>query len=135
MRPAFALSVLLAATLAAQGTLDAAARNVRTAWLAHDAQALVGQSPTLVLQIPGADPSAPLGRAQAIELLRRYLRPATERALAIRDVREVSPGSGFAELEREYTMVGTGDVRRETLFLRFRAVGHDWQLVEVRTAP
>jgi len=129
------LSVVLVPCGAAQGALGDAAGGAQAAWLAHNPQALVGQSASVVLQIPGTDASAPLGRAQALELLRRYLRTASERRLAVRSVREVAPGSGFVELEREYTVVGTRDVRRETLFLRFRAVGNHWELVEVRTTP
>ncbi len=135
MKVAALLGVLLVPPVAAQGALGDAARGAQAAWLAHNPQALVGQSASVVLQIPGADASAPLGRAQAIELLRRYLRTAAERTLAVRNVREVAPGSGFVELEREYTVLGTKDVRRETLFLRFRFAGTGWDLVEVRTAP
>src|SRR6185295_4771415 len=75
MRWAFPL-LLLPAVLGAQATLSAAADRAKLAWAAHDPEALVGKSSNIVLQIPGADPSSPLGRAQAIELLRRYLRPA-----------------------------------------------------------
>ena len=135
MKVAALLGVLLVPPVAAQGALGDAARGAQAAWLAHNPQALVGQSASVVLQIPGADASAPLGRAQAIELLRRYLRTAAERTLAVRNVREVAPGNGFVELEREYTVLGTKDVRRETLFLRFRFAGTGWDLVEVRTAP
>ena len=65
------LLVLAAAPLAGQSSLGEAADQARRAWLAHDAAALVAHSPSLVLQTPGADPSSPLGRAQAAELLRR----------------------------------------------------------------
>ena len=44
----------------AQGSLAEAAERVRQAWLAHNVQAVVGQSASVVLQIPGADPSAPV---------------------------------------------------------------------------
>ena len=118
-----------------EGGLAAAARSAQAAWLAHDPQALVGQSAAVVLQIPNANASAPLGRAQAVELLRRYLGTATERAVAVRSAREVAPGTGFVELEREYAVRGTKDVRRETLFCRFRAVGDHWELTELRAAP
>lgn len=127
--------VLAAGPLAAQSSLEEAALQARTAWLAHDLQALVGQSPNLALQIPGADPSSPLGRAQAVELLRRHLHTAGERSLTVRMVREVQAGRGFAELDRRYVVFGTSDVRRETIFLSFRKVGERWVLVELRSAP
>jgi hypothetical protein len=118
-----------------QGTLPAAAEQARQAWLAHDPQALVGQSPSIVLQIPGADPSSPLGRAQAVELLRRYLRAVEERGLDVTVIREVEPGKGFVELTRRYVVAGTTELRRETLFLGFRLLAGRWGLVELRSAP
>lgn len=141
-----AWSVVLAAlgaapSLAAQGTLEEAARRAQTAWLAHDPQALVGRSTALVLQIPGADPSSPLGRAQAVELLRRYLRPTEERALEVVAIRELEAGRAVVELQRRFVVAGTRDERLETLFLGFRRVsgaalrGDQWVLAEVRSAP
>ncbi|MGH7519823.1 MAG: hypothetical protein ACREMI_00945 [Gemmatimonadales bacterium] len=118
-----------------QATLSEAAERAKQAWSEHDAQALVGQSSNIVLQIPGADPSSPLGRAQAIELLRRYLRQAEERGLDVTTIREVEPGKGFVELTRRYVVSGTAEVRRETLYLGYRLVEREWRLVEVRSAP
>lgn len=125
----------VASTAAAQATLPHAAEQARQAWLAHDPQALVGQSTSLVLQIPGADPSSPLGRAQAVELLRRYLRPSEERGLDVAVVQEVEPGRGFVELSRSFVVAGTDELRRETLFLGFRQRGGRWLLVDLRIAP
>jgi hypothetical protein len=119
----------------AQATLSDAATRAKDAWSAHDAQGLVGQSSTLILQIPGSDPSSPLGRPQAIELLRRYLRPAEERGLDVTAIREVEPGKGFVELTRRYVVAGTTELRRETLFLGYRLLDHEWRLVELRSAP
>ena len=118
-----------------QDSLARAAERVRRAWLAHDVQAIVGQSPRLVLQIPGADPSAPLERAQAAELLRRHLQRVVERAVAVGAVREVEPGHGYAELDRRCVVAGPSDERRETIFLRFRSAGPEWQRTELRGAP
>ncbi len=130
-----ALGLLLAGRARGQGSLPDAAERVRQAWLAHDAQAVVGQCASLVLQIPGADPSAPVGRAQAVELLRRHLRAGVERTLSVRAVREVEPGRGYAELDRRYVVAGTTDERRETIFLGFRKPSDAWVLDEVRSAP
>jgi hypothetical protein len=118
-----------------QTTLPEAAERARRAWAAHDASALVGQSSSLVLQIPGADPSSPLGRSQAIALLRRYFRPAEERGLDVTSLREVEAGKGFVELIRRYVVAGTTEVRRETLFLGYRLIGREWRLAELRSAP
>ena len=118
-----------------QAKLSDAAERAKQAWSTHDAQALVGQSSTIVLQIPGADPSSPLGRSQAIELLKRYLRPAEERGLDVAVIREVEPGKGFVELTRRYVISGTAELRHETLFLGYRLLGREWRLVELRSAP
>jgi len=128
-------ALLLPAAGRAQSTLPRAAERAKQAWLAHDPQALVGQSSSLVLQIAGADPSSPLGRSQAVELLRRYLRPAEERGLDVAAIREVEPGKGFVELTRRYVVAGTSELRRETLFLGFRQVNGEWRLAELRSAP
>jgi len=133
----FVAAALLAVGVpaAAQATLPEAAERAKQAWLAHDPQALVGQSSSLVLQIPGADPSSPLGRAQAVELLRRYLRAVHERGLDVTVIREVEPGKGFVELTRRYVVAGTSELRRETLFLGFRLQAGRWALAELRSAP
>src|SRR2546429_9110402 len=97
---ALAVSPVVTGSGLAQGSLAEAAERVRQAWLAHNVQAVVGQSASVVLQIPGADPSAPVDRAQAIELLRRHLpraAPARRRGSA---GREGEPGRGYAGLDR-----------------------------------
>jgi len=121
--------------LHAQTTLADAARAAQAAWLAHDSQSLVGQGATLVVQIPGANPSGPLERAQAAELLWRYQRGAVERDVRIHGVTELAAGNGVVELVREYTVGGTADVRRETILLRYRQTGARWELTELRAGP
>ena len=127
--------VVLTTLAHGQSTLSEAAERAKRAWSTHDAQALVGQSSNLVLQIPGADPSSPLGRSQAIELLRRYLRPAEERGLDVTAIRQVEPGKGFIELTRRYVVSGTVELRHETLYLGYRLLDREWRLVELRSAP
>jgi hypothetical protein len=133
--PIGCIALLWPAAGRAQATLPGAAAQAKRALLAHDPQALVGQSSSLVLQIPGADPSSPLARAQAVELLRRYLRPAEERSLDVSAIREVEPGKGFVELTRRYVVAGTTELRHETLFLGFRQIDGEWRLAELRSAP
>jgi len=132
---ALVLSPFVSGRGVAQGSLAEVAERVRQAWLVHDVQGVVGQSSSVVLQIPGADPSAPVDRAQAIELLRRHLRAGAERVLRVSAVREVEPGRGYAELDRRYVVAGTSDERRETIFLGFRKRGREWMLSELRSAP
>jgi len=117
-----------------QAKLADAARRAESAWQSHDAEALVGRSPAVVLQLPGADPSAALGRAQAIELLRRHFQSATERRVAVGAINEREPGRGVVELDRVYVVRGTADGRHETVFLGFQLVNEQWLLVEIRTA-
>lgn len=136
MRAAVLGAMLLVGTGAApaqQGTLESAAQAARAAWQAHDVNALIARSSGVILQIPGADPSSALGRAQAGELLRRYLAAATEVAVRVVTVRQVEAGKGFVELDRRYVVRGTADERRETVFLGFRLSGGRWVLNEVRT--
>jgi hypothetical protein len=129
-----ALAVVVAGPLAGQATLEEAAHRAVAGWLAHDAEAVVGQSGRVALQIGGADPSAAVSRAQAVALVARYLRPAEERRLDIVAIREVEAGRGVVELERRYVVRGTSDPRRETVFLGFRRVGQRWVLGELRIA-
>jgi hypothetical protein len=129
------LGLLGVARLAGQSTLQEAGGAARAGWLAHDAEAVVGQGSRVVLQIPGADPSAAVSRAQAVALLARYFRPTVERSVEIATVREVEPGRGLVELDRRYVVAGTGDVRHETLFLAFRLERDRWVLAELRSAP
>jgi len=121
--------------LAAQTSLADVAERTRGAWLAHDPQALVGQSASIMLQLPGANPSSPLDRAQAVELLRRHWRTAVEHTLTLRRVGEFKSGRGYAELVRCYVVSGTSDERQETIFLWFQRAGASWRLAEVRSAP
>jgi len=130
-----ALPALPALPAYGQVPLSDAAMRAKQALSAHDPEALVGPSSNLVLQIPGADPSSPLGRSQAIELLRRYFRPTEERGLDVTAIREVEPGKGFVEITRRYVVAGTTELRHETLFLGYRLEGRDWHLVELRSAP
>ena len=112
--------------------LQAAAEAARTAWLGHQAAALVASSPRLLLQLPGADPATALGQAQAAALLDDYLAGTDELGVTIRSAREVEPGRGFVELVRRYRVRGTQDVRVQTLLLGYRSAKSGWSLVELR---
>jgi hypothetical protein len=131
------LILLLAVSgdLAGQARLDDAAQHARQAWLAHDPATLLQGSPGVILQIPGADPSAAMGRGQAAELLSRYLLTAAELGVDIAVAREVEEGRGYVELVRRYKISGTAEERRETVFLGLRRVGERWVVVELRADP
>jgi hypothetical protein len=129
---AFALTGAPATVLAQVSDLDEAAERARQAWFSHDPAALVADSPRLLIQLPGADPSAALGPAQAAALLADFLAPAQEVETLVRAAREVGPGRGYVELQRLYRVAGTQDVRVQALLLGYRLEDGGWNLVELR---
>ena len=135
MRRLLTVLLLLGAPvpLAAQSAaLAEAAERARAAWWGHDAAALVAQSPRLLVQLPGADPSVALGPAQAAALLSAFLARASEVETTVRAAREVEPGRGYVELERKYRVEGTQEVRIQSLLLGYRESRTGWVLVELR---
>ncbi|HEY8257305.1 MAG TPA: hypothetical protein VIG08_06585 [Gemmatimonadales bacterium] len=112
--------------------LHEAAEQARRAWFAHDANALVADSPRLQVQLPGADPSAALEPAQAAALIADYLASAQEVETVVRAAREVEGGRGYVELQRRYRVSGTQDVRSQSLLLGYRQGRSGWLLVELR---
>ncbi len=112
--------------------LEEAAEEARQAWFAHDAASLVAESPRLLVQLPGADPSVALGPAQAAALIGDYFSSAQEVETAVRAAREVEPGRGYVELQRRYRVAGTQDVRVQSLLLGYRRGSSGWLLVELR---
>lgn len=112
--------------------LMAAAQQARDAWYSHDAAGLVADSPQLLVQLPGADPSAALPPPQAAALLADFLAPAQEVAIVVRAAREVEPGRGYVELQRRYRVAGTQEVRIQSLLLGYRLSRTGWNLVELR---
>jgi hypothetical protein len=121
-----------AAGMAQATDLDAAAERARQAWFAHDAATLVAHSPRLLIQLPGADPSVALGPAQAAALLTDFMAPAQEVETVVRAAREVEPGRGYVELQRQYRVAGTQNVRIQILLLGYRLDETGWSLVEFR---
>jgi hypothetical protein len=117
----------------AQGAgLDQAAERARRAWVAHDPAALIANSPRLLVQLPGADPSVALGPAQAAALLGDFLAPSQEVEVLVRAARQVEPRRGYVELQRRYRVAGTQDVRSQVLLLGYRQERTGWTLVEFR---
>ncbi|HEY3011807.1 MAG TPA: hypothetical protein VGJ36_03600 [Gemmatimonadales bacterium] len=129
-----ALALITAPAVAmAQGSdLDQAAERARQAWFSHRPLALVANSPRLLIQLPGADPSVALGPAQAAALLGDFLASAQEVETSVRAAREVGPGRGYVELQRKYRVAGTQNVRVQVLLLGYRLDQTGWRLVEFR---
>jgi hypothetical protein len=120
-------------TLNAQGRgLEAAAEQARQAWFTHDPAALIARSPRLLVQLPGAEPSAALGPDQAAALLADFLASGQEVETVVRAAREVGPGRGYVELQRRYRVAGTQNVRTQVLLLGYRRARTGWVLVEFR---
>ena len=135
MRHIVMAMVLAAAPAAgnAQGNeLDQAAEKARQAWFAHNTAALVAESPRLLIQLPGAEPSVALGPDQAAALLSNFLSNGQEVETVVRAAREVAPSQGYVELQRKYRVVGTQNVRTQVLLLGYRRSPGGWTLVEFR---
>jgi hypothetical protein len=130
------MAMILAAAPAlgnAQGNdLDQAAEKARKAWFAHNTAALVAESPRLLIQLPGAEPSVALGPDQAAALLSNFLSNGQEVETVVRAAREVAPSQGYVELQRKYRVVGTQNVRTQVLLLGYRRSQGGWTLVEFR---
>ena len=116
----------------ASGLLDPG-HEARGGWLERqDAAGLVEKSPQLIIQLPGADPSAPVQRQQAGKLLRDFFERAEEVGTVLYDAREMDDGRGLVELRRRYRIRGTQHVREQLLLLSYRRSGKTWTLVELR---
>jgi hypothetical protein len=129
---AVVLAMSPAAAIAQGGDLDQAAERARQAWFAHNATALVAESPRLLIQLPGAEPSVALGPDQAAALLSTFVASGQEVETVIRAAREVGPQRGYVELQRKYRVAGTQNVRVQVLLLGYRRNASGWTLVEFR---
>lgn len=118
--------------MAQEPELDRAAEQARRAWNAHDAKALVAESPRLLVQLPGSDPSVALGPEQAAALLSDFMVQGEEVETLVRAAREVETGRGYVELQRRYRVAGTQDVRQQSLLLGYKLGQEGWRLVELR---
>lgn len=135
MRSALVALLLVLAPLrlgAQTPALEAAAERARTAWSGHDVAALLADSPRLLMQLPGTDPSVALGPDQAAALLEDFLSQASEVETVVRAAREVEPGRGYVELQRKYRVEGTQEIRVQSLLLGYRETRTGWVLVELR---
>lgn len=130
-----ALAVFLPGEVGAQQVqmqLQDVAEQTRVSWQQQDAEGLVARSPQLLIQLPGADPSAPIQRQQASKLLRDFFERSEEVETLLSDAREMDNGWGLVELRRRYRVKGTQDVRDQLLLLSYRRSGKSWILVELR---
>lgn len=131
-----ALVVALLAGISRTGAqaLPQVADSARAFWLRHDAPSLVGTGGRVVVQLPGRDLTAPLGRRQAVALLHDYLTACEELEVVIRAARLVDERAGYVELARRYRLQGGQGERAEAVLLSYRRGSDGWELVEVRIA-
>lgn len=120
----------------APGDLSAAGESARVAWERRDFGALIGSGARIQLRLPGADPSTAVGQAQAVALLKAYVRGTLEVELKVESAREVGPDRAFVDLRRRYRIDGTEEVRTERILLGYRRARGDggWRLAELRVA-
>ncbi len=118
---------------AQEEALSEAAGVARAALERHDTEALLAAAGDGVrIQLPGAEPSAPVSQAQGSALVGQYLAGAEEVATIVRATRVVSAGRGYVELVREYRVAGTAETRRQSVLLGYRLAGDRWVLSELR---
>lgn len=126
------LALMPVAVEAQNSGLREAAERARRAWYSHEPAALIAESPRVLIQLPGADPSVALGPAQAAALLADFLAPSQEVQVLVRAARQVEPGRGYVELLRRYRVTGTQGVRSQVLLLGYQLGRTGWRLVEFR---
>lgn len=114
---------------AAQETLAEVASDVRLAIQSGDIARVVARGDRIRLFLPGVEPSAPVGAAQAAAALRAAL--GSGGVIELGQVRELEAGQGYVELWREVHRPG-GGARRQQILLRYRLGERTWALVEVR---
>lgn len=128
-----AMGFLLATgRLEAQDSLRDEARVVIRAWTSHDAMGVLAGSDSVLLNLPGAQPAAPVAREQATALIRDYLAGTREESLVLQAVRSTGRDRGFAELSRRFRPGAGSASRTETVLLGFRRDGAGWRLDELR---
>ena len=120
------------ATASGAPDLAAAAELARTALLRHDAAGVVGESPRLLVQLPGVAPSGPVPRGQAVALLASYLHDYEEVAISLTSIQAPSTTRGIVQLQRSYRVPGTSDLRTQSVLLSYELTGGKWLLAELR---
>lgn len=136
MRRVILLLVALLGVTGRLGAQDPALAQVATlaseAVRRHATDQLVAGSDRVRVLVPGSEPSAALGRAQAAAMLSAWLAPAEELGATVRAARELSGGRGYVELDRRYRVGGSRVERRQTVLLAYQRLEERWILTELR---
>lgn len=113
-------------------SLAEVAREAREALLRGDVAPLVSGSRGLQVRLPGMEPSAALGPAQANATMRDLFRRGETSDVTIEEFREIGGGRAFVELRREFRVPGSRGRQVQRILLSYRQRGATWQLVEIR---
>ncbi len=114
-------------------SLEAAAESARRAWSDRDLDAFLrGAGSSLLLELPSANPSTPVGRRQAVALLLGYVQGTEEVETVVRKAKPVGDTRGYVELTRRFRVAGIGGVSEGVLLLGYRRGRDGWLLTEVR---
>jgi hypothetical protein len=116
-------------------SLLVAARRAVQAWARHDFAELVGRSASIMLHLPGAEPSTPLRPAQAAELLHAFADGAEETAVEVVVARAVDGERAYVEAQRVFVVRGTEARRTQTIYLGMRRQGACYWVAEIRVVP
>ena len=127
-----AVMILRMAIPVAGPGLDATAQQAATAMFLHHAGEVIGTSPRLLVQLPGAAPSGAVPRSQATALLASYLNDYEEVAVSVESINATSSTRGIVQLKRRYRVPGTTDVRSQAVLLSYELTGGLWLLTELR---
>jgi len=132
-----ALLITLAASPAPgqSASLQKTADQARDAWFGHEVSQLVRGSDSILVQLPGASPSVPVSRDQAVALLRNFFRTSEEVQTDLGRVHKSGNDRALVEILRQYRVTGTMEVRRHSALLGYSLVQDSWRLVEVRISP
>ncbi len=133
MMASIALTVVAGPLLGQAEALTQAGEVARDAWHRQATEVMIEPATEGIrVQLPGADPSGTLSRAQGAALLAEYLSGAEEVETTMRAARVVAAGRGYVELRRRYRVAGTNEIRTETVLLGYREEADRWLLVELR---
>ena len=109
--------------------------SARAAWAERDFARLFAAGAPVQLRLPGADPSAGVGSAQAVTLLRGYVRGTSEISVEVVSARAVGTRRAFVDLRRRVRPDGTQEARVESVLLGYRWTGSGWRLADIRVLP
>jgi hypothetical protein len=134
MRRVVVVLVLLVLTTpaSAQQRLSSVAEAARGALARGEVGALLRSGDRILLQLPNAQPSAPVGLAQAEAALRSLLGRGEEHQVVVVGYRETGGGRGYVELRREYRPMGGAAPRSQQVLLGYRRTERGWVLEEIR---